>query len=80
MSDERVWLTHPEHGGHFHCPAGAVADWTTSQGWVLADSPPEEHNPVIAENLAARRAQEQQAAEKPGKSKTWTKADTTEGN
>jgi len=84
MSDERVWLTHPEHGGSFHCPAEAVEAWA-EMGWEPAESPPEEHNPVIAENLAARAAEEQARAEAKPKprSKTWSKTDadtTPEGN
>jgi hypothetical protein len=47
-------------------------------GWEPAGEPPEEHNPVVAENLAAQRAGRAAAAEKPSKSKTWTKADTTQ--
>jgi len=54
MSDERVWLRHTEHGGSFHAPAGAV-DALADLGWVPAD-PPQEHNPVVAENLAAQAA------------------------
>lgn len=57
MDDERVWLKHPEHGGYFHCPAGAVEAWTSPElGWEVADDEPEEPNPVIAELLAARAA------------------------
>ena len=61
--DERVWLTHPEHGGYFHCPAAAVEIWTGDLGWVIAEGPPEEPNPVIAESLAWRAEQEQAAKE-----------------
>lgn len=86
MSDERVWLRHvglegeEGHGGAFECPAGAVDDWL-AMGWAPGEEP-EEHNPVVAENLAAQRAEAERlaAAEKPSRSKTWTKADTTEGN
>lgn len=71
MSVERVWLRHAEHGGYFHCPAGAVDDWL-AQGWAVADGPPEEHNPVIAENLAARAAavEEQERAQKEAAAQT----------
>jgi hypothetical protein len=77
----RVWLRHvglegeDGHGGAFECPEEAVADWQ-AMGWEPGD-PPEEHNPVVAENLAAQLAEaERLAAEQPSKSKTWTKADT----
>ncbi len=75
MSEERVWLTHPDHGGHFECPAGAVEAWM-ELGWTAAESPPEEHNPVIAEHLAWRAELAQAAeAERASKSKTWSKAE-----
>jgi hypothetical protein len=62
--DERMWLHHPETGGDFHCPAGAVEHWK-ALGWVLADQPPETPNPAVAELVAWREAQaaEQQAEE-----------------
>jgi hypothetical protein len=64
MSDERVWLRHTEHGGYFHCPAAAVKDWTTPvMGWAIADVPPEEYNPVLAEALAARKALAEERAQ-----------------
>lgn len=82
--DERVWLQHPEHGGYFACPAGAVEVWTSPEmGWQLADNEPEEHNPVIAENLAAREEQARAEAKPKPRSKTWSKSDadtTPEGN
>lgn len=53
MSD-RVWLRHPDTGGAFHCPAGAVPAWL-ELGWAPGD-PPEETNPVVAELLAAQQA------------------------
>lgn len=80
VADERVWLRNPETGGHFHCPADAVAEWTTpDMGWVRAEEPPEEHNPVVAEALAQRRALAEQAAaeEKAAKKSSSRKADTT---
>lgn len=58
MSDERVWLRKGD--GTFHCPAGAAADWQ-AMGWEPCD-PPEEHNPVVAEMLAAQKAAAEQAA------------------
>lgn len=93
-----VWLRHvglpgeEGHGGAFLCPEGAVADWK-AMGWEPGD-PPEEFNPVVAENIAAQKAaaEEQAAAEKEAdddsgdeaparRSKTWSKTDTTsEGN
>jgi hypothetical protein len=79
--DERVWLTHPAHGGHFHCPADAVEEWTgPDMGWVLAEEPPPEDNPVVAEALAQRKAlAEQAAAEEKAARKSSRKsgADTT---
>lgn len=54
MSDDRVWLRHKDHGDPFHCPAGAVEAWA-EMGWVPG-APPEEDNPVVAENLAAQAA------------------------
>jgi hypothetical protein len=63
MSEERVWLFHPASGGHFHCPATAVEEWTApAMGWVVADAPPDEHNPVTAEALAQQRELADQAA------------------
>lgn len=78
-----VWLRHvglageDGHGGAFLCPDEAVADWR-AMGWEPGD-PPEEPNPVVAENIAAQQAEaDRLAAEaKPAKSKTWSKADTT---
>lgn len=79
----RVWLRHvglageEGHGGAFECPEEAVPDWQ-AMGWEPGEAP-EEHNPVIAENLAAQLAEaERLAAEQPGKSKTWTKTTTQE--
>lgn len=40
-----MWLIHPETGGQWNCPAGAVDDWL-ERGWKRADGPPEEPNPV----------------------------------
>jgi hypothetical protein len=60
MSGDRVWLRHTEHGGAFHAPAEAVEAWA-AMGWVPGE-PPEEHNPAVAENLAAQAAAEREAA------------------
>lgn len=62
--DDRVWLQHPGTGGYFHCPAGAVADWTSPElGWQVADAPPAEGpNPVVAERVAAEAEQRAAAA------------------
>lgn len=66
-SDERVWLRHvglageDGHGGVFACPAGAVDEWR-AMGWEPADGPPEEPNPVVAENVAAQLAEAQRLA------------------
>jgi hypothetical protein len=69
--DERVWLTHPASGNHFLCPAEAVEDWTHSDmGWVVADGPPDEYNPVTAEALAQSRALAEQAAEEEARATT----------
>ena len=58
MSDDRVWLRKGD--GTFHCPAGAAADWQ-AMGWEPCDAP-EEHNPVVAEMLAAQKAAAELAA------------------
>ncbi len=50
-TDDRTWLIHPATGGYFHCPAEALRDWT-GLGWVPADAPPPEFNPVVAERIA----------------------------
>lgn len=42
---ERVWLVHPETGGHFLCPAEAAEAWA-DKGWVPGE-PPAETNPVL---------------------------------
>ncbi len=61
-----VWLRHvglpgeEGHGGAFLCPAGAVADWK-AMGWEPGEAP-EEHNPVIAENVAAQKAAAEEEA------------------
>jgi hypothetical protein len=67
VSDERVWLRHPETGGAFHCPSAAVDDWA-GMGWVPGD-PPQEVNPALVDRLAlerelAERSAEREAAEK----------------
>lgn len=59
MSGERVWLRHVEHGGAFHAPADVVEAWA-EMGWVPGD-PPEEPNPVVAENLAVQAAAAERA-------------------
>lgn len=66
MGDERVWLTHPEAGGFFHCPAGAVDEWL-KKGWQPSD-PPEEVNPVTAERppLAAQEVPAPKSGKKAG--------------
>jgi hypothetical protein len=69
MDDERVWLRHKDHGGFFHCPIGAVEDWTSADlGWELTDEVPEEPNPVTAELLAWQA--EQRAAREADEPKT----------
>lgn len=68
MSDERVWLYHPEAKGHFHCPAEAVEAWCSDLGWQVAEAPPEQIDPAVAEHLAWRREQQALAeAAKPTK-------------
>jgi hypothetical protein len=80
---EFTWLKHvgtegtPGHEGTWACPSSAVETWA-AMGWEPCD-PPEEPNPVVAENLAAQRAEaDRLAAEEANKSD----ADTTtfEGN
>lgn len=73
MSGDRVWLRNAEHDGTFHCPVEAVGTWQ-AMGWEPCD-PPEEHNPVVAEMLAAQRAAAEQAAEE-AKPKTSRKGGT----
>lgn len=79
-----VWLQHvglpgeDGHGGAFQCPEGAVQEWM-AMGWEPCD-PPEEHNPVIAENIAAQQAAAEEAAAEAKAAKTSRKggnADTT---
>lgn len=60
MSDERTWLRHPDTGGTFHCPAPALPEWV-GLGWQPCDAP-EEHNPVVAELIAAQAAAREAAA------------------
>jgi hypothetical protein len=64
-----VWLTHPETGGYFLCPADAVEAWTGEPGWQVAETPPAEPNPVIAERVAAEQAaaRARAAEEEPAK-------------
>lgn len=52
----RRWLTHPQTGGHFHCPDDAVDAWR-DMGWQPAEAPPGPPSPAVAENLAWRAAQ-----------------------
>lgn len=68
--DERVWLTHPETGGWFHAPAGAVDAWT-ELGWQVAEEPPPEPNPVLAEYVPPHLAAdpEPEPESKPSKQK-----------
>jgi hypothetical protein len=78
MSDDRVWLRHKDHDGAFHCPAEAVEAWA-DMGWAPGD-PPEEHNPVVAENLAAQKAEADRLAAEAKATKTSRKGgadDTT---
>lgn len=67
------------HGGKWLCPSGAVAEWV-AMGWQPCDDPPVEHNPVVAENLAAQQAaaDEQARAAKDAAAESTT--DTPEGN
>jgi hypothetical protein len=81
--DEYVWLRHvglpgeDGHGAAFKCPVGAAADWK-AMGWEPGD-PPEEHNPVVAENLAAQQAAAEQAAADAKAAKAATKASRNSG-
>lgn len=67
-----TWLRHKEHGGYFHCPAGAVDDMA-ELGWEPSDAPPPPIEATVAEQLAWRA--EQAAAAEAEKSKS-TKAAT----
>ncbi|HTI26186.1 MAG TPA: hypothetical protein VL652_34675 [Kutzneria sp.] len=78
MSDERVWLQHPETGGHFECPQGAVEDWL-AMGWVRADAPPEPVSPVVAEHLAAQQAAVEAAAQTQAPTKAAARGGSKEG-
>lgn len=49
MADERRWLRHPDTGGAFHCPVGAVDDWK-AMGWQDGEAP-KEINPAVAERI-----------------------------
>lgn len=80
--DARVWLRHvglageEGHGGAFACPAGAVDEWR-AMGWEPGD-PPEDPNPVVAENIAAQQAEAARvAAEAKPKTSRKGGADTT---
>ncbi len=80
--DERQWLRHGEHGGYFHCPTDAVADYA-DLGWQPVDEGPVEISPVVAELLAAqqaaRAAARQPALEAPSTRKQRT-APSSEGS
>lgn len=66
-----TWLRHPETGGTWECPDGAVEQWE-AMGWERCD-PPEVVNPAVAarleqeRQLAEQRAAEEKAAEKTTK-------------
>lgn len=79
MTDERVWLYHPEAKGYFHCPVEAVDAWCNDLGWQVADNPPEEINPAVAENLAWRREQEERAAAEAASSKSTKSSKPAKG-
>jgi len=79
--DERQWLRHSEHGGYFHCPKDAVADYA-DLGWKPVDEGPVEISPVVAELLAAQeaaRATAQQVPQAPSTKKQRT-APSSEGS
>lgn len=71
--DERVWLRQGEDS-YFHCPAMAVDDWL-EMGWQRTD-PPREHNPVVAERVAAEAARAAEA--KPTKTSRKGGTDITQ--
>lgn len=84
-----VWLEHvgiggeDGHGGKFLCPAAAVGAWR-AMGWEPAAEPPEEENPVVAENVAAQLAAAEEAEreterKKPKKSGGSAKDTTNSG-
>lgn len=77
MSDNRVWLRHKDHAGAWHAPAEVVEAWA-EMGWIPGE-PPEEHNPVTAEGLAAQLAAAEQSAaeEKAAKPNRKGGTDTT---
>ena len=75
MSDDRVWLRHKDHDGAWLAPAGVVDAWA-EMGWVPGD-PPEEHNPVTAEMLAAQQAAAEQQAAPTTKASRKSGTDTT---
>jgi len=77
---DRIWMTHPASGGHFHCPQAAAADFA-SIGWEPCEAPPEPVSPVIAEHLAWRAEQDRIAAEAASetpKSRTARRGETPE--
>lgn len=77
MADDFIWLHHAETGGHFRCPAAAVDDMA-QLGWQLADGPPEEINPAVAEQLAWRQELAAQAAQPKPTTKTAARGDQKE--
>ncbi len=76
MSDEFTWLRHPETGGHFRCPTGAVDDMA-ELGWEPSD-PPVEINPAVAEHLAWRQQLARQQAEQTKPTKPATRGKSEE--
>lgn len=72
--DPRTWLRHPETGGYFHCPDGAVEGWEEI-GWQRSDPPPPEPNPAVADRLALERelAEKAEAEAKPARKTTAAK-------
>jgi hypothetical protein len=81
--DPRQWLRHGEHGGYFHCPVDAVADYV-DLGWVRVDEGPVEISPVVAENLAAQETArldaERAAAPQTSSKATKRTAPSSEGS
>lgn len=86
-ADERVWLLHPDTGGYFECPVGAIEHWT-EMGFKPSDPPPVV-NPAVVEMLAAQQAmaeQQQDSAPAPVADEPTTRkpragaGSTTEGS
>jgi hypothetical protein len=65
-----TWLRHPETGGTWECPDGAVDQWE-AMGWERTD-PPEVVNPAVAARLEQERqfAEQRAAEEKAAEQKT----------